>query len=249
MIIIQANRFNRPHSAALYKQAASIYGMLLIMSINRRGVVVMYRLLVRIILIGAILWGSLTLAGCAQSNSVKQRQTKSGISAKSRPTVMRYGPVYPVRKVKDPLVAKTIKGAAATGSPVVSAEIRGYLVDWVIRESSTSASITELAVMKDGSAYRIRQTRPSAAFGNMAPSRLTPEPAREAKARKAALAAVQKVVAKKNPKFASVKPIIYNYLVKIHHKDGSSVDVWVDPNVARGRFLYNVGLVKLQKVK
>lgn len=191
----------------------------------------------------AVLWGVLVLAACTQSRQAERPKPQSEPSSVIDSTdALRYGPVYSVRAVKDPVVAKTLKGAETTGTPVISAEIRGFLVDWVIKESSDSASIRELAVMKDGSVYNIGMMRPSAAFGVKAPARLTPESAQEARARKASLLAAQKAVSKIDPKFAKVKPIVYNYLVRFNRKDGSSVDVWVDPDVGEGRFFYGIEL-------
>jgi hypothetical protein len=133
---------------------------------------------------------------------------------------------------------------SSTGSPAVSAEIRGYLVDWVIRKG-TSSNMAEAAVMKDGTVYRLAgHWRPSAAFGKQAPARLTPESAPEARARSAALSSAQRWIAKASPQFASVAPAVYNYLVRIHRADGTSTDVWVDPDVGGGRFFYGVELTK-----
>lgn len=207
----------------------------------------MFRFLSRVLVASAVLWGVLLLTGCPQSRPVKQPKTQSKASTNESTAVMQYGPVYSVRTVKDPVVIKTLKGAEKTDTPVISAEIRGFLVDWVINESTDHATMRELAIMKDGSLYSVPMHRPSAAFGAMAPSRLTPEPPREARARKASLVAAHKAVAKMYPPFASVKPIVYGYLVRLHHKDGSNVDVWVDPDVGHQRFFYNIRLNKVEK--
>ena len=101
-------------------------------------------------------------------------------------------------------------------------------------------------MLKDGTVYRLGpMMRPAAAFGRVPPARLEPESATEAQARTLAVAAAQAVVAKLFPKFAHVTPVVYNYLVRIHRKDGSSTDVWVDPNVGYGRFFYNISLTNL----
>jgi hypothetical protein len=187
-------------------------------------------------------------------------------SASPSPTAaLEFGPVYPLERLTDPLVANTVLGDAldldhmrsrskTSSSPAVSAEIRGYLVDWVIVKLNTAtrreSTMMEFVVMKDGTLYRFSSymyMRPSAAFGQVPPPRLGPEPAAEAKVRIAAVAAAQAAVAKLHPRFAKVTPVVYNYLVRIHRADGSSTDVWVDPDVGYGRFFYGLGLTRVTK--
>lgn len=191
-------------------------------------------------------------AGCAGSRTTAAQPAKTSVA------VLQFGPVYTVKQIGDPVVARTVRGDAidpyhlrsfskTPKAPAVSAEIRGYLVDWAIRDVSSS-TIYELAVMKDGTLYRLSGQRPAAAFGAVPPARLTPEPAAEAKARIAAVAVARAAVAKRFPAFAAVVPVVYNYLVRIHRTDGTSTDVWVDPDVYFGRFFYNIGLRKLRSL-
>lgn len=188
----------------------------------------------------AITTVALGAAACAQSPSAPAVSSSTSGMTTVR---LRFGPAYPASRVPDPLVAATLQGAKATTSAAVSAEIRGYLVDWVVRAGNAS-TIKEFAVLKDGSMYRLPGMRPAAAFGAGAPPRLGPEPAGEAKVRLAALASADAVVRKQpGPTFAA--PVVYNYLVRITHADGSSTDVWVDPDVGRGRFFYGVTLKPL----
>ncbi len=186
-----------------------------------------------------------------------------GSASPSSAAALEFGPVYPLERLTDPLVANTVLGDAldldhmrsyskTSSSPAVSAEIRGYLVDWVIVKLNTAprreSHMVELVVMKDGALYRFSSyMRPSAAFGQVPPPRLGPEPAAEAKVRIAAVAAAQAAVAKLHPRFAKVTPVVYNYLVRIHRADGSSTDVWVDPDVGHGRFFYGLGLTRVAK--
>jgi hypothetical protein len=172
----------------------------------------------------------------------------------------QFGPVYPVAHLgdADPLVAQAVAGDAApaqakyrsymtssTGSPAVSAEIRGYLVDWVIRKGNMS-NIVEAAVMKDGTVYRLagRLVRPAAGLGMQARPRLTPESVREARARTVAVSFARRWVARAFPQFTSLAPVVYDYLVRIHRADRTSTDVWVDPDVGGGRFFYGIELTK-----
>jgi hypothetical protein len=192
------------------------------------------------------------LAGCVQSGPVKP----SGPPPQTSVAPLSFGPVYPVAHLTDPVVARTIKGDAIddiyharrqgkSNAPVVSAEIRGYLVDWVGPTSRRNGTaILEYAVMKDGTVYQMGG-RPSTEFGGGAPpARLMPESANEARLRMAALAAAQREVDKLNPQFAKVSPVVYNYLVRIHRTGGATTDVWVDPNVGFDRFFYGSGLGK-----
>ncbi len=142
--------------------------------------------------------------------------------------------------VDDPIIEKTLRLAESSGT-VSDAEIRGYLLDWI---DPSAGGIVELAVMKNGDVFRVGH-RPSAAFGNVPPKRLKPESASEKQARLKATAAAQKVIDTLHPKFATTEPVVYSYLIRIHQKDGSHIDVWVDPDVDKGRFFYNVNLSKI----
>ena len=169
----------------------------------------------------ALTCSALLLVGCAQL---------------SDNTTFEFGPVYSTESITDPLVEKAVQGAEKEGK-VESAEIRGFLVDWVIRDTSRSASMVEFVVMKDGNAYRRGGFgRPAAAFGRKAPKRLGPEPLREAEVREQALTRAHEVVSAIYPKFASVDPAAYNYLLRIYYKDGSHDDIWVDPDVDQVTF-------------
>jgi hypothetical protein len=63
-------------------------------------------------------------------------------------------------------------------------------------------------------------------------------------ARLAAIADAQEQVAREHPQFATVKPEVYGYLVRMRRIDGPVVDVWVDPDVGDGRFFEGVPLEK-----
>ncbi len=181
---------------------------------------------------------SLVLAGC----TAPVRPPTSRATAAREP--LHFGPVYPVGRVTDPLIAKTLRLARKRKSPAVSAEIRGYLVDWTM-PTGNGRAIREVAVMKDGSLYRLMPfERPASAFGAKPRRRLGPEPGTESRARVAALKAAHTEVAR-NSEFASVKPVVYNYLVRIHYADGKQVDVWVDPDVYPGRLFYKVELTRM----
>jgi hypothetical protein len=192
----------------------------------------MHRFISQVFIISAALWITVSLSGCGQSVSLGEAKPP-------------FGPVYSVESVNDPIVAKALKGVKKTDPAVAGAEIRGFLVDWVIRKGDES-QIREFAVMKGGSLYWADfggTGRPSAAFGNTAPARLTPESITEAKARKTALATASRAVAKLDPTFTSVKPVVYSYLVRIHHVDNTFIDVWVSPRGERSS-----GSFKLLKV-
>jgi hypothetical protein len=165
----------------------------------------------------------------------------------------RFGPVYLVGHIGDPLVAATVRRVQAQrkGARITGAEIRGYLVDWVL-ETSDSLMIDEVAVMKDGTIYNFSRRvpgttreppfeRPSAYFGSPA-ARLSPEPAREARARLAALAAAGAIERKTDAPMAKSNPLVFDYLVEVHRADGSVVDVWVTPDVAANGFDYDAVL-------
>ncbi len=185
------------------------------------------------VLITALICSILLLAGCDQARSTSiSNATKTSSASEDASDTLEFGPVYSAQSFSDPVVEKTVQGARKKGK-VVSAEIRGYLVDWV------DSGIVEFVVMKDGNAYRLGGfTRPAAAFGRKAPKRVEPEPQRELRARKRALTRAHEVVSAIYPKFASVDPSVYNYLVRIHYKGGSHDDIWVDPDVGQGRFFY-----------
>lgn len=159
--------------------------------------------------------------------------------------VLRFGPVYRVGLPMDPVVAAALRGASVTDA--VSAEIRGYLVDWAVSEGGGVSqgggkTIYELAVMKDGGLYRTETWRPAAAWDETPPARLVPESAEEALLRGAALGVAHAIVARSRPVFARAKPIVWNYLVRIRRSNGTAVDVWVDPDVRKDRFDYGVRL-------
>lgn len=193
----------------------------------------------------------LLLAGCGRSAQTTASRTKS-----VAPT-LGFGPVYRAANVTDRLVAKTLRLAKKTramsaanprvlqraeagGASFVSAEIRGYLVDWV-----GPGMVYELAAMKDGGLYRLDPgMRPSAAFGRVPPARVRPESDTERKAREAAVAFATRAVNKSRPQLASAKPVVYNYLVRIHRANGSVFDVWVDPDVNSGRVFYRIRLTR-----
>ncbi len=191
-------------------------------------------------MIAALACCALILAGCDQPSATSASKPTSTSAPASASTStpsdgdardrLEFGPVYSVQQLADPVVEKAVQSVEITGT-IVSAEIRGFLLDWYIQETSSSESILEYAVMKDGSLYRrAGMHRPSAAFGWVPPARLRPESSREANARNTALAAAHDFIAKRHPDFASVDPLVYNYLVRIHRKETSHVDIWVDPD-------------------
>lgn len=156
---------------------------------------------------------------------------------------LEFGPVYPVDKVSDPLVAETIKqdaigevkqASGTANSPATGAEIRGYLIDWV-----TGNALLEYAVLKDGSVHSIPDVRGSGARPSV---RLEPEPAAEAVARESAVVSARFTVEWLKPEFANIEPFVYSYIVRIHRKDGSSSDVWVQPDVSPTKMDYRVRL-------
>ncbi|TLM65661.1 MAG: hypothetical protein FDZ70_10960 [Actinobacteria bacterium] len=156
---------------------------------------------------------------------------------------LRFGPTYRLPQVEDVLVAQTLKGVPTTSSPAVRAEIRGFLVDWTTRTPDGGAWIREFAVMKDGSLYTITpRMRPSAAFGHLPAERLGPESEQEAAIRMSAIASADASVIAAYPDMGNPPPVIYGYLVRIHRADGTAIDVWVDPDVAEGRFFYDIQL-------
>jgi hypothetical protein len=206
-----------------------------------------HRLAVRVLCIAVSLLVASAVSAC--SSSAQSTEPEEPVSTEPTADVLQFGPVYNVEDISDPLVAKTVEGAVTTGTPV-SAEIRGYLVDWVIRsqpdEATGAVTIQEVVVMKDGSAYRISpHMRPAAGLGQQPGTRVEPEPQVEARAREAAVDAAHSVVSQAAPEFSSVTPAVYNYLVRIHLADGTAVDVWVDPDVGEDRFFYGIGLEPL----
>jgi hypothetical protein len=141
----------------------------------------------------------------------------------------------------DPLVAATVTGIEAQkpGPAVTSAEIRGYLVHWVVRVPPAGGTRLVLASLKDGSLYTVPGGPHN--FDNIpVPARLSPESSAEAEARLAVVTAASKAVETTNSVLSG--PVIDNYLVRVHRADGSRVDVWVDPDVGHGRFFYDVPL-------
>ncbi|MDO9107709.1 MAG: hypothetical protein Q7U89_01785 [Coriobacteriia bacterium] len=196
---------------------------------------------------GVMIVGSLLLAAVATacSASTPVAESSQAVSSETPANVLQFGPLYTVEDVPDPVVARTLEGAETTGAPAVSAEIRGYLVDWVI-PSETGMAIKELAVMKDGTSYRLpSMMRPAAAFGQQAPARLEPESSAEARVREAAVAVAHEAVKDMAPQFSSATPVVFNYLVRINLADGTVVDVWVDPDVGGNRFFYDIVLERL----
>lgn len=162
----------------------------------------------------------------------------SSPSAQPAPARLAFGPIYTVSDISDPLVAKAV--AAAQLTEPVSAEIRGYLVDWV-QGAESSTTIVELVVMKDGSIYRLSPfMRPAAALHARLRARLSPEPPWEARMRALAVLRANDAFRRSHPAFVSAKPTVWNYLVRIHQRNGKFVDVWVDPDVGRGRLFYGV---------
>ena len=73
---------------------------------------------------------------------------------------------------------------------------------------------------------------------------MSPEPARERRARIAALAAAGVIVRKTDPPMAKSHPVIFDYLVEVHRAEGSAVDVWVTPDVAANGFDYDAVLIR-----
>ena len=193
---------------------------------------------------------ALAMALSACSASAPVRHSAGPASVEPTVTALRFGPVYPVHGISDPLVAKVLEGVEATSALPVSAEIRGYLVDWVIStetESTRSSAIREFVVMKDGGIYRTGMWRPAAAFGMQAPARLEPEPLTEARAREAAVAAADAHVKSIDETFASVAPVVYNYVVRVRYANGIAIDVWVDPDVGGERFFYDVEIAPVDE--
>lgn len=107
------------------------------------------------------------LTGCARP----QAKVASPSRMKIPPVVLEFGPVYSVKRLTDPLVARTVQQDAIdtydqkpklkiSSAPATNAEIRGYLVDWV-----HGVTMVERAVMKDGSLFTVPGMRPAAASG------------------------------------------------------------------------------------
>ncbi len=148
------------------------------------------------------------------------------------------------------MIDGTIKGFEATGTPVAP-EIKGYLVDRVIRSSypdgGREMSAVEFVVMKDASMYRQggRPFRPASAFGTKPAPRLKPESPPEADARESALARVHQEVAELYPKYTDVEPEVFAYLVRLDLVDGSSVDVMVGPSGDERSHIYDRPLIKV----
>lgn len=183
----------------------------------------------------------LALTGCT---SPEGPEVSADETATTAAQVLEFGPVYMLGETGDPVVAKTLESVATTGAPVVSAEIRGYLVDWVHQDGDTT-SIRELAVMKDGTLYTLSPyMRPAAGLEMQAPERLGPEPAPESASREAAVTAADTIVRQMYPDMSG-DPVVYNYLIRIHLADDTSVDVWVDPDVGNGRLFYDIGLAQV----
>lgn len=178
-----------------------------------------------LLLFSLFLFLAISLTGCNKSKPNTKRKPLPKIILPSGK--LQFGPKYPLGNVPDLIVAKMIKDAKNKfDTSIKSAEIRGYLVDWI------GDGIVELAVMKDGTLHNINQMNPSAAFGNKPSNRLKPEPGWEAKARKDSLAAAQILLGKIHPRHASVKPTIYYYIVKVYFTDGSSKIAWVEPDAS-----------------
>lgn len=148
----------------------------------------------------------------------------------------------------DPVIAATLDLASTKGTPAVSGEIRGYLLDWIIDSpgNDESGPIFEAIALKDGSLWRLKapSMRPSAAFGEMPAKRIGAETPAEADARKKAVALATKALSREHPEFAQVHPKVYGYLIRISFADGTTHDAWVNPNLDNKSLQYDRRLVK-----
>ncbi len=197
-----------------------------------------------------------TLAACSSLPGSRPQPSQSSTAAKTASApAPSFGPVYPAAKITDPLVALAVRKDAGdprsigrpsgvSTSTAVSAEIRGYMVEWSSRQKNVRSAL-RLAVMKDGTTYVILNYDVFSPLIGPEP-RLTPESATEANARTAAVSAAQRLVATKYPQLAKTVPGFDGYLVRIHRADGSITDVWVSPGL-EGAFWYNVELRPLPR--
>ena len=162
---------------------------------------------------------AIVLAGCVAMTGCASRQATNPESpSKSSPA-------------SDPIVERALAGVETTGAPYISGEIVGYLVDFTVREGSDARAIVEVVVMSDGSVRRLDtggMNRPSGAFGRAPGDRLGPESADETAARELAIAKGRDVVVEKYPNMSEAESVVYEYLVRLKAKDGTTLDVWVD---------------------
>ena len=184
--------------------------------------------------------------GCAGPSAPSPPHSTANTSS----ALPHFGPVYPAAHISDPLVAKVVqldandpttiaRPSGISTSPAVSAEIRGYLVQWPVRNKKGIVLTARRVVMKDGTTYSM----PQAGSPLIGPEpRVAPEPASEASARTTAVSMALRAVVAKDPEFAKALPGFDAYLVRIHRADGSTTDVWASPDLG-GAFWYNVKLV------
>lgn len=215
----------------------------------RIGGSAMCKVIVGVVLGMALALLASPLGGCSATEAGSQPTASSEESTQGP----AFGPVYEADETSDGLIAETIRidaedpyGSKSSSStistaPAVSAEIRGYLVDWMTGENPPHARL-ELVVLKDGSILRIPDMRPAGGWGVTPSERLGPEPDVERTVRDAVVEAADNWVKSEYSECATATPVVYNYLVRIHRSDGSFSDVWVDPQPDPGRMFYDVTL-------
>lgn len=168
---------------------------------------------------------ALALAGCS-SQSAPQASGRAATD---------------VSRTPDPLVTAVLAHLKAAKPAPVEGTVIGYLVDWEVVETSSTAvgrSITELVVLGDGSLQSVVHPRtinmpaigrPGGAFGALPDKRLGPEPADAAATRVRALPAAQRVIDRLQSEYSSAALLVFDYLIRVRRDDGTVRQVWFTP--------------------
>jgi len=140
----------------------------------------------------------------------------------------------------DPLIAKVIKSAEASGTPCSGGEVIGYFVEYKLT-IGRAVEVANVVVLTDGSVrdFDHRKGAPPSLFQSRGdrqplvrkqmPPRLGPEPADAARTRADAVLKGQRVVAKYMPEFWRAQAEVFGYLVRLDRASGDAINVWVTP--------------------
>ena len=139
----------------------------------------------------------------------------------------------------DPLIAKVLKNAEATGTPYSGGKIVGYFVEYKLT-IHRGVEVVNVVVLTDGSVRDIDYDNlPPGLFRSGGdrqplvrkemPPRLGPEPADAARTRADAVLKGQRVVAKYMPEFWRAQAEVFGYLVRLDRVSGDAINVWVTP--------------------
>lgn len=140
----------------------------------------------------------------------------------------------------DPLIAKVLKSAEATGTPYSGGEVIGYFVEYKLT-IGRAVEVANVVVLTDGSVrdFDHRKGAPPSLFQSRGdrqplvrkqmPPRLGPEPADAARTRADAVLKGQRVVAKYMPQMWRAQAEVFGYLVRLDRVSGDAINVWVTP--------------------